>query len=121
MPLSDHEQQILHEIERQFYEQDPKFARAVSPEVLQAQAIRNFRRGIALFVLGFVALGFFFLRPAALIGVGAFLMMLAGATFAYHNARKLGVQGAPGGSRGLTGLFGGFEDRLKDIRRRRES
>jgi hypothetical protein len=91
MPLSDHEQQILQEIERQLYEHDPKFARGVAGASLHVRAARNVRRGVALFALGFVVLVAFFLHPIVLVGVAAFLLMLSGSIVAYHNARRSGV------------------------------
>src|SRR6266498_3082381 len=94
MPLSDHEQRILEEIERQLYEQDPKFARNVASRSRKGQSARNLRRGIALFALGFVALFGFFARPLLLLGVAAFLLMLSGATLAYNGAKRSGEERA---------------------------
>ncbi|HAF67718.1 MAG TPA: DUF3040 domain-containing protein, partial [Acidimicrobiaceae bacterium] len=34
MPLSDDEQRILHEIEKEFYDSDPEFAREVGETTL---------------------------------------------------------------------------------------
>ena len=51
MPLSEHEQKILEEIERQLYEQDPKFARNVASKAAKGHSARNLRRGIGLFLL----------------------------------------------------------------------
>lgn len=121
MPLSDHEQRILEEIEKQFYEQDPKSARELSSQTLEAHLVRGFRRGVLLFVAGFAALVVFFFRPAPAVGVIAFLLMLAGATLAYQNVRRAALNRDAGGSSPLSRLLGGVEDRLKNIRRRRES
>ncbi len=92
MPLSDREQQILQQIEDQLYEQDPDFVRGVSSTTLQAHLLRNVRRGIAAFVVGFVVLMVFFFRPALPIGIAAFLVMLAAATYTYDNVRKIGSE-----------------------------
>ncbi|MEX0791389.1 MAG: DUF3040 domain-containing protein [Actinomycetota bacterium] len=92
MPLSDREQQILQEIEDQLYEQDPEFARGVSATTLQVHLLRNVRRGIAAFVAGFGVLVFFFVKTELFIGVGAFLLMLAGAVYTYDNLRKIGSE-----------------------------
>jgi hypothetical protein len=58
MALDDHEQKILAEIERQFYEEDPELARAVR------QIAKPSRVGVRLAMLGVVAglavvIGFF--------------------------------------------------------------
>ena len=54
MPLSEHEQRMLDEIERALYEDDPKFATSVN-----VSRIRRRRPIVAgcLFVAGLVALG----------------------------------------------------------------
>jgi hypothetical protein len=49
MALDDHEQKILAEIERQFYEEDPELARAVR------QIAKPSRVGVRLAMLGVVA------------------------------------------------------------------
>jgi hypothetical protein len=92
MPLSDREQQILQEIEDQLYEQDPEFARGVSSTTLQVHLLRNVRRGIAAFVLGFAVLVVFFVKTELFIGITAFLLMLAGAVYTYDNLRKIGTE-----------------------------
>ncbi len=80
MALDDHEQKILAEIERQFYEEDPELARAVR------QIAKPSRVGVRLSVLGVVAglaivIGFFatntlvaFLGFALLVGSAAALV-----------------------------------------------
>jgi hypothetical protein len=123
MPLSDREQQILQEIERHLYEQDPKFAHGVAAKTLKSTSARNFRRGLLLFLVGLAALVTFFVTTQVLWGVLAFLLMLGGATVAYHHGRKLGAEplralrsGAP-----LTKLFGNIEGKMRNIRRKDES
>jgi VIT1/CCC1 family predicted Fe2+/Mn2+ transporter len=91
MPLSDKEQQILQEIEKQLISEDPKFARGVATS-LATDAARKVKVGIGIFVLGFIGLLPFFFTQSVVLGVGAFLIMLAGATFAYHHARRAGAE-----------------------------
>lgn len=122
MPLSDREQQILEGIERQLYDEDPKFAHGVADTSLHKHLVRNIRRGIAGFVAGLALLVAFFFRPLIPIGVGAFLLMLVSFTFTYANLKKAGAeqlrllkeQSAFGG------LLGRFEDRMRDMKRRGE-
>jgi VIT1/CCC1 family predicted Fe2+/Mn2+ transporter len=123
MPLSDREQQILQEIERHLYEQDPKFAHGVAAKTLKSASARNFRRGILLFLAGLTALVAFFATTQVWWGVVAFLLMLGGATMAYHHGRKLGAEplralrsGTP-----LAKLFGNLEGRMRNLRRKDES
>jgi hypothetical protein len=56
MPLSEHEQRILDEIERRLAAEDPKFARATTVATPRGQAARRFKRAIGGFVLGFLFL-----------------------------------------------------------------
>jgi membrane-bound ClpP family serine protease len=119
MPLSDREQQILQDIERQLVEQDPKFARDVTAGT-QAGTFRSIRAGLALFVVGLGVLLAFFFHPLVLIGVGAFLLMVSGATISYQNLKKAGADKVKDLRRqaSLSGLVGRFEGRLRDIRKR---
>ncbi|HEU5002847.1 MAG TPA: DUF3040 domain-containing protein [Actinomycetota bacterium] len=110
MPLSEHEQKILEEIERQLYEQDPKFARTVASRARKGQSAHSLRRGIILFVLGFAALFGFFIDPTLWLGVPSFLLMLLGATLAYHGLRRSGEERAARRAGG-----DGIGKRLKDV------
>ena len=123
MPLSDREQQILQEIERHLYEQDPKFAHGVAAKTLKNTSVRNFRRGILLFLTGLAALIAFFATTQVWWGVVAFLLMLGGATMAYHHGRKLGAEPlrALRSGASLNKLFGNIEGRMRNIRRKDES
>ncbi|HYX44684.1 MAG TPA: DUF3040 domain-containing protein, partial [Acidimicrobiales bacterium] len=56
MPLSEDEQRILHEIEQQFYESDPAFAREVGKTTLYRHAGRNLKWAALGFICGFVLL-----------------------------------------------------------------
>ncbi len=56
MPLSEHEQRLLEQIERALYAEDPKFASTVRGGKLRRPSRRRRVQGIALFVLGVVML-----------------------------------------------------------------
>ena len=79
MPLSEHEQRILDEIERRLADEDPKFARGVQTKTPQGQSVRRLRRAIAGFVSGLMLLlaGLFFPDAFFLFGIAAFGVMLA--------------------------------------------
>jgi hypothetical protein len=78
VPLSDHEQKILQEIERGLYEEDPSFARDVRDRAPRMAERKRARWGVAAFVAGFASLIAFFLTGAVLVGVIAFGMMVGG-------------------------------------------
>jgi hypothetical protein len=83
MPLSEHEQRLLDQIERALIAEDPKFAstvRAGRPRPTRRRRIQ----GLVLFVLGLVLLVLgvvLFSKAAAFIGLSVvgFLVMLGGA------------------------------------------
>lgn len=81
MPLSDHEQRILEEIERRLVAEDPKFAREVSAGGAQGAALRKVKRAVVSFVLGFGLLiaGLFYPGQLIVFGIAAFAVMVASA------------------------------------------
>jgi len=76
MPLSEHEQRILAEIERRLLEEDPKFAHQVGSS-FRAHLGRRLKLAVAGFVLGLIVVisSTFFENVA--VGVGGFVIMLA--------------------------------------------
>lgn len=92
MPLSEDEQRILQDIERSFYESDPKFAHAVSTTTLYRHAGRNCKLAAAGFFVSLaVALGTYFELPW--LGLVAFVAMLACAAIFARNLRRIGASG----------------------------
>ncbi len=89
MPLSEEEQRILYEIERNFYERDPEFAAKVKSETVYAHAGRNLKWGALAFLLGLVIVIASF-TTSVYVAFAGFLVMLASAVFIERNARRLG-------------------------------
>ena len=89
MPLSDHEQRLLEQIERALYAEDPKFASTVSSTDLRTHARRRIRRAIVLLVLGMVALLAGVMLPNIAVGVVGFCIMLASVAFAAAQYKRL--------------------------------
>ncbi|MGW0932497.1 DUF3040 domain-containing protein [Streptomyces sp. NPDC002644] len=88
MPLSEHEQRMLEQMERALYAEDPKFATALEGSGLRTytrrrvyQAVAGFLVGIALLMTGMVA-------QQIWIGVVGFLVMLGCAVLAVTGWRK---------------------------------
>ena len=92
MPLSEDEQRILQEIERNFYDSDPAFAREVSTTTLYRHAGRNLKWAGAGFVAGLVILILGFTQ-SVLLGFVGFLVMVGCAFLFYLNAAKMGRAG----------------------------
>jgi hypothetical protein len=76
MPLSEHEQRILAEIERRLLEEDPKFAHQVGSS-FRAHLGRRLKLAVAGFIVGLVVvISSTFLENVA-VGVAGFVIMLA--------------------------------------------
>jgi hypothetical protein len=56
MPLSEHEQRILDEIERRLAAEDPKFARTANASTPRGHAVTRMRRSVVGFALGLIVL-----------------------------------------------------------------
>ncbi|MGH9190382.1 MAG: DUF3040 domain-containing protein [Acidimicrobiales bacterium] len=92
MPLSEEEQRILTEIEQQFYESDPAFARGVGKTTLYRHAGRNLKYAGLGFFGGFAVLVVAF-TSSLLLGFAGFLVMLGSAFVFERNLRKMGRAG----------------------------
>jgi len=130
MPLSDHEQRMLDQIESALYAEDPKFASSVRGGTLRAPSARRRLQGAALFVIGLAMLICGVAFKATMIGsfpilsVVGFLVMFGGVIFAITGPRVAGRDrgGAePGGPRQkrTKGSGGSFTSRMEDRFRRR--
>ena len=89
MPLSEHEQRLLEQMERALYAEDPKFASSLRGKDPRS----NFRRRIALCIVGFVV-GVVLLMTGLVsklipVSVLGFVFMLASAFFAVTSYRTV--------------------------------
>ena len=91
MPLSEHEQRILDEIEKRLAEEDPRLAESVSRTSLTTHLIRRIRWSLLVFILGFAMLMLFVLPQFGLwAAVVGFVLMLASALLVYHYLKQMG-------------------------------
>ena len=88
MPLSEHEQRILEEIERRLAEEDPRLVKSVSESSVASHAMRRIRWGVTGFVLGFILFLFFLLN--VWYAVGGFVVMLLSTLLVYHYLKRMG-------------------------------
>lgn len=95
VPLSEDEQRVLRDIERNFYESDPAFAQAVTDAVVYRHAKRNAKLGVAGFIVSLALLLATFTQ-APLIGFVGFLGMVGCAFVAVQNVRRVGTVAAAG-------------------------
>jgi hypothetical protein len=128
MPLSDHEQRMLDEIESALYAEDPKFASSVRGGTLRAPTTRRRIQGAALFVIGLAMLVSGVAFKATMIGtfpvlsVVGFLVMFGGVVFAITGPRRSKTSDRPasgGRQRRVKGSGGSFTSRMEDRFRRR--
>jgi hypothetical protein len=76
MPLSEHEQRILAEIERRLLEEDPKFAHQVGSS-FRAHLGRRLKLAVAGFALGLIVVISSTFFESVAVGVAGFVLMLA--------------------------------------------
>ena len=111
MPLSEREQKILEEIERDLYREDPSFARNVRRRPPELPRATRTRLGALLFVAGLVSLfGFFFAEQWLILGVFAFGAMVAGVVLI---AGSLRAERDEATRRPLAGLWQRWEERFR--------
>ena len=89
MPLSEHEQRILNQLEESLSKQDPRFAKSVRETNVYSHGGRRVRWGIAGFVAGLLILVLFF-SHSILLGLLGVALMFMSAVVVERNARLLG-------------------------------
>ncbi|GAA2504796.1 DUF3040 domain-containing protein [Streptomyces sp. NPDC059506] len=102
MPLSEHEQRMLEQMERALYAEDPKFASALEGSGLRTYTRRRVYQAVAGFLLGIVLLMSGMVAQQIWISVVGFLVMLGCAVLAvtgWRKAPKPGEQQPPRGGR----------------------
>ena len=133
MPLSDHEQRILAELEESLVKQDPEFAERVRSETVYRHAGRYCKWAAVTFVLGVVILVAFYSKSVAAGFVGV-VIMFASAVWFERNLRRMGKAGwhdltrprggeegaGGGGSSGIEGAVSGARDWFRSRFHRRE-
>ena len=130
MPLSDHEQRMLDQIESALYAEDPKFASSVRGGTLRAPSARRRLQGAALFLIGLAMLVSGVAFKATMIGsfpilsVLGFIVMFGGVIFAITGPRMAGRDRSGSEQSGARqkrgkGHGGSFTSRMEDRFRRR--
>src|SRR4030095_10085954 len=91
MPPSEHEQQILEEIDKRLAEEDPRLVEAVSRTSLYTHLARRIKWSLLAFLAGFLMLMVFLVVVPDQLWVAAtgFGVMLAGAVLIYRYLKQL--------------------------------
>jgi len=96
MPLSDHEQRMLDQIESALYAEDPKFASSVRGGNLRAPSARRRLQGAVVFIVGLALLicGVAFratqISGFPVLSVVGFVLMFGGVVYAITGPRLAG-------------------------------
>ena len=93
MPLDEREQRILEEIERQFYEEDPKLAQTVARTTLESVNRKWQRLAAAGFIVGLIVMLVFFPMSTPVAAAGFVVMVLSAGWLATHLRRTRGDSG----------------------------
>ncbi len=125
MPLSEQEQRLLDEMERHLMNKD---ADVVAPRDGQTLSYRNIVYGTVLVLLGLGGLVFGASSSLIVVGVIAFVVMVAGVVLAVTPGRgsasgKGGMEGdssAPTAAKKASGPSSSFMDRMNDRWDRRQ-
>ena len=143
MPLSEHEQRLLDQIERALYQEDPKFASSVRATDLRTHMRRRLRRAGLVLALGFALLlagliGFGTSAIGTVIGIAGFIVMVGALLLAMSSWRRLqptapdlhvagsperpakpARQGRSKPQKSSSGSGGSFKDKLEERWKRR--
>jgi hypothetical protein len=136
MPLSEHEQRQLDQIERALYAEDPKFASTVRGGRLHRPSRRRRLQGVVVLALGLVLLVLGMVIPVKpadipVVSVVGFLVMFAGGMIVMFSMRSGGEDsesrptdggrggGGPGANARKTEGRGSFTQRMEERFRKR--
>ncbi|WP_283133592.1 DUF3040 domain-containing protein [Rhizohabitans arisaemae] len=124
MPLSEHEQRLLDQIEQAFYAEDPKFANAVRISDPRTHYKRRLVKASIGFFLGVVLMMVGVVVPLYPLGVGGFVVMLACSLWGLSSLKRMKGSGPDEGPQ-LRGQPSrrthkpGFMERMEERWRRR--
>ncbi len=90
MPLSEHEQRLLEQMERALYAEDPKFATSLRSASAGKASRGRAALGVLVLLGGVTLLMLGAILPLIPLGVAGFVVMVIGATLTY-----LGLRGRP--------------------------
>lgn len=128
MPLSEHEQRLLEQMEKALYAEDPKFATSLRSPALARGSRSRAALGILGILVGMGVLLAGVAMPLPALGVAGFAIMLVSAVLAYAAFRapaaessqaEGGQSDAPAPAPKAPRSRAGFMDRMEDRWRRR--
>ena len=97
MPLSEHEQKLLEQLEKQLNEDDPKFASSMGSDAGRSWSTRHLVIGVLAALAGIALLLAGVWMQAIFVGVLGFVVMGAGVYFATMRSSAVGRSRTSGG------------------------
>ncbi|MEV4469260.1 DUF3040 domain-containing protein [Nonomuraea sp. NPDC049421] len=128
MPLSEHEQRLLDQIEQALYAEDPKWANTVRISDPRSHYKRRLVKASIGFALGVVIMMVGVVMSLIPLGVGGFVVMLAACLWGLSSWKKMNGFGdsapaagtaTPPGKQARRGNRGSFMERMEERWRRR--
>ncbi|MFI6497544.1 DUF3040 domain-containing protein [Nonomuraea typhae] len=128
MPLSEHEQRLLEQIEQALYAEDPKWANTVRISDPRSHYKRRLIKASIGFALGVVIMMVGVVIQMIPLGVGGFVVMLAACLWGLSSWKRMNGfgdsaasagQGAPVPGKGARKSRGSFMERMEERWRRR--
>ncbi|WGW13300.1 DUF3040 domain-containing protein [Saxibacter everestensis] len=95
MPLSEHEQRLLEQLEQQLQSEDPKFANNLGSSPKRSLSARRLTLGILIVVVGLLIVVLAVSQNLIPLGVVGFVAMLAGVSWALSKPKGAIGDGAP--------------------------
>ncbi|ETK36345.1 spore wall synthesis complex protein [Microbispora corallina] len=123
MPLSEHEQRLLDQIEQALYAEDPKWANTVRISDPRSHYKRRLVRASVCFALGVVLLMVGAIVPQILLGAAGFVVMLLSCLWGLSSWKRMngfgGDSSSPARGRGRRPQRQTFMERMEERWRRR--
>ncbi|HKU35857.1 MAG TPA: DUF3040 domain-containing protein [Paenarthrobacter sp.] len=119
MPLSEHEQKLLEQLEKQLHEDDPKFANTMGSDPIRSWSTRHVIIGVLGAIAGILLLLVGVSLQQIFVGVLGFVVMGAGVYFATLRGAAFGRgrKGKPGKAKSKSSFMSSLEERWDERRR----
>ncbi|CAM3186205.1 hypothetical protein PSET11_03139 [Arthrobacter ulcerisalmonis] len=122
MPLSEHEQKLLEQLEKQLHEEDPKFANSMGSDPGRSWSTRHVVIGVLCALAGIFLLLVGVTTQLIVVGVLGFIVMGGGVYFATMRSAAAAARGGAPGSTAKSGkprssFMNSLEERWDERRR----
>ncbi len=117
MPLSEHEQRMLDQMERALYEEDPRFAASIrNTPAPTSRARRGAGLGVLVAAAGVITIVVGLVQALPLVGVLGFVGVLAGTYVAITGVASEGQRDTAARKSAGQGFLKSAEERFQDRR-----